>query len=484
MAKTQIRGNTQIIDGTIENAQIAAAAAIATSKLADGAEFLKRDGTVALTANLNANSNRIVSLAAPVGDNDAARKIDVDRATAGLDVKASVRAATTTSITLANEQTVDGVALVAGDRVLVKNQTSAPETNGIYDVVDGGAWTRSEDADTSDEVNANMFTFVEEGTLYADTGWVLTTNNPITLDTTELAFSQFSGAGAGDVTDAANVGTAGVGVFKQKNGTSLEFHKLNNVDGKINIALDGGSDEVRFNIVAASLVNADISASAAIARSKIATGTANHVLINDASGNLSSEARLSLDRFAVGTANYVLVGQGAGSSVYALLDNDNIDAAAAIARSKLASGSAYRLVVNDAAGAMVDAAAITASRALVSDANGIPTHSAVTATELGYLSGVTSSIQDQLDDKLEAADIADKLESVDFVFNEVPTGDIDGVNDEYVLAATPVADKIEVFLNGVLQQPGAGNDYTIATATITFEDAPLSGDKILVNYIK
>jgi len=483
MATTKIRGNTQIIDGTILNAQIGATAAIATSKLADGAEFLKRDGTVALTANLNLNSNRIINLAEPLGDNDAARKIDVDRATAGLDVKNSVRAATTGNITLANEQTVDGVALVAGNRVLVKLQSDA-EDNGIYNVVDGGAWTRSSDADTSDKVNANMFCFVEDGTLNADTGWVLTTNDPIVLGTTELSFSQFSGAGAGDVTDAQNVGTAGASLFKQKSGTVLQFHKVNNVDSKINIALDVGSDEVRFSIAAASLNNADIAADAAIARSKVAAGTANHVLINDASGNLSSEARLSLDRFATGTANYLLVGQGASSSSYALLVNANVDAAAAIARSKLASGTAHRLVVNDAAGVLADAAAITAERALVSDANGIPTHSSVTATELGYLSGVTSGIQSQLNDKLEAADITGKLEATDFVFNEVPTGDIDGVNDEFELAASPVAGKVEVFLNGVLQEPGVGNDYTIAADTITFEDAPLSGDKILVNYIK
>lgn len=78
------------------------------------------------------------------------------------------------------------------------------------------------------------------------------------------------------------------------------------------------------------------------------------------------------------------------------LTNANIDAAAAIARSKLASGTAYRLVTNDASGVMSDAAAITASRALMSDANGIPTHSAVTSTELGYVAGVTSGIQTQI----------------------------------------------------------------------------------------
>lgn len=76
-----------------------------------------------------------------------------------------------------------------------------------------------------------------------------------------------------------------------------------------------------------------------------------------------------------------------------------VSASAAITRSKLASGSAFRLVTNDTSGVMADAAAITSSRALASDANGIPTHSATTSAELAFLSGVTSSVQTQLNGK-------------------------------------------------------------------------------------
>ena len=118
----------------------------------------------------------------------------------GLDVKQSVRAATTANITLSGTQTVDGVSLVAGDRVLVKNQTTGSE-NGLYVVVDGGSWTRAEDADSDSEVTAGLFTFVTEGTSYADTGWVISTNDDITVGTTAITFTQFSGAGvisAGD----------------------------------------------------------------------------------------------------------------------------------------------------------------------------------------------------------------------------------------------------------------------------------------------
>lgn len=122
----------------------------------------------------------------------------VDAARAGLDTKASVRAATTANVDLAagGLLTVDGVALTAGNRVLVKNQT-APAENGIYLTAATGAWARATDANTSAKVSAGLYTFVEEGTTYADQGWVLATNDPITLGTTALSFTQFTGAGAG-----------------------------------------------------------------------------------------------------------------------------------------------------------------------------------------------------------------------------------------------------------------------------------------------
>jgi len=152
------------------------------------------------TASVSLNSQKITNLADPTSAQDAATKAYVDATKQGLDVKDSVRVATTGNITLSGTQTIDGISLVAGDRVLVKNQSTA-SANGIYDVVSGGSWTRSADANISAEVTSGMFVFVEEGTTNADSGWVLTTDGTITLGTTNLAFTQFSGAGnitAGD----------------------------------------------------------------------------------------------------------------------------------------------------------------------------------------------------------------------------------------------------------------------------------------------
>jgi len=177
--------------------------------------------TSSATANklVKRDGNGNISVATPTDDGHAATKGYVDSARSGLDVKASVRVATTAAINLSSDleagDVIDGVTLVAGDRVLVKHQGTASE-NGIYVAVASGAASRATDADTSAEVTTGMFTFVSEGTVNADSGWVLSTNDTITLGSTGLTFVQFSGAGqitAGDgLTKSGNtinvVGTA------------------------------------------------------------------------------------------------------------------------------------------------------------------------------------------------------------------------------------------------------------------------------------
>lgn len=108
-----------------------------------------------------------------------------------LDSKQSVRVATTAALALSGLQTVDGVVLVAGDRVLVKNQAAASE-NGIY-VAAAANWTRAVDADASIEVTPGMFVLVEQGSANADSVWQLTTDAPITLGATGLMFDMANG---------------------------------------------------------------------------------------------------------------------------------------------------------------------------------------------------------------------------------------------------------------------------------------------------
>lgn len=137
-------------------------------------------------------SNKITNLKDPTANSDAATKSYVDAVAQGLTVKASCVAATTANITLSGTQTIDGVSVNIGDRVLVKNQT-AGQDNGIY-VVASGAWSRSTDANTSLEVPSGTFTFITGGSVQGLTGWILTTPNPINLGTTPLTFAQFSGS--------------------------------------------------------------------------------------------------------------------------------------------------------------------------------------------------------------------------------------------------------------------------------------------------
>ena len=123
--------------------------------------------------------------------------------------KASVRAATTADITLSGPQTIDAVSVVAGDRVLVKDQSTGAN-NGIY-VVAAGAWTRATDFAQSGSVKSGLVTFVTEGSVNGDKPFWLTTNDPITLGTTSLVFASISGTMAigGSITSA----TAGSVLF-------------------------------------------------------------------------------------------------------------------------------------------------------------------------------------------------------------------------------------------------------------------------------
>jgi len=151
------------------------------------------DSLAAAVADIDCGTQKLINVGTPVNATDAANKAYVDAARNGLDVKDSVRVATTGNITLSGLQTIDGVTLTTGDRVLVKNQSTAAD-NGIY-VASSGTWSRSEDANISAEVTPGMFTFVEEGSTNADSGWVLTNNATVNLGLTGLAFAQFSGAG-------------------------------------------------------------------------------------------------------------------------------------------------------------------------------------------------------------------------------------------------------------------------------------------------
>ncbi len=169
------------------------------------------------TADVSWGGFKLTNLGAPVAGTDGANKTYVDAAINGLSWKDNVRVASTANVVVATGTllTIDGVVTVAGDRVLLKNQTAGAE-NGIY-IAATGAWTRSADATgATDLIQAAVF--VSEGTTQSDTAWVMTTNAPITVGTTSLTWAQF---GAGAVYAAGNGLTLTANTFAVGAGTGI-----------------------------------------------------------------------------------------------------------------------------------------------------------------------------------------------------------------------------------------------------------------------
>ena len=146
--------------------------------------------------DVSLNSQKITNLATPTASTDAASKSYVDNVSQGLDVKDSVKVATTANGTLAsafaNGQTVDGITLATNDRIMLKDQSTQTE-NGIYVVNASGAPTRADDFAAGSGV-AGAFAFVEQGTTNADSGFVVSSNKGSDIvGTNNIVFAQFSG---------------------------------------------------------------------------------------------------------------------------------------------------------------------------------------------------------------------------------------------------------------------------------------------------
>lgn len=280
------------------------------------------------TGNVNVGF-KLTGVTDPTAAQDVATKNYVDNIAAGMDWKASVRATTTVNGALAtayaSTQIIDGVTLATGDRILIKDQTVGSE-NGIYVVQATGAPVRATDADTNTEVSPGLATFVEEGTVAGDRGYVLTNNGAITLGTTALVFTPFTGAGSSGTVTSVSVATA-----------------------------------------------------------------------NGFAGTVATPTSTPVITISTGVTGLL---KGNGTSVVAAV-----------------AGTDYQTLAN-------------------------------------------------------------------VVIRETPGGLVNGANASFTLAFTPTAGTEEVFLNGILQEPGAGNDYTIAGAAITYLAAPLTNDRIRVNYRK
>jgi len=206
------------------------------------------DAIAAPTSSVSLNSQTITNLADPTSAQDAATKAYVDAVASGLDPKASVLYTTTGNINLTGTATQgNGTwpgALTAGDRILVKDQTD-PIENGIYDAA-AGAWARSEDFDgtPASEVTNGAFTLVsaDDGSAQVGTGWVVTSADPIVVDTDPIDFTQITSPGAVSVlNDLTDVDTTGV-----VTNAGLRFNGTNWVD-TANILLDDAGKKIEWS---------------------------------------------------------------------------------------------------------------------------------------------------------------------------------------------------------------------------------------------
>lgn len=193
MAETTIAGR-QIRDGAITNSKVAAGAAIDTSKLADGANFVKKDGTVAMTGNLDFGNQKGVNIGTPTANGDATNKSYVDGLIAALPSAykyRNVHAATTADVNLSTPGTAtfDGHTLTSGDRVLVWQQSTQSQ-NGIYVFNgSGSAMTRATDSDAWDELTGTLV-YIDQGTTYGDKRFYCTSNTGGTLGSTAVTYVQ------------------------------------------------------------------------------------------------------------------------------------------------------------------------------------------------------------------------------------------------------------------------------------------------------
>jgi hypothetical protein len=199
------------------------------SDLAAVVKAYRLDEFAVPTANISLNSRKIVNLLDGTAASDAATVGQMQALSAGLAPKDAVRAASTATVTLAsgaqNGSVIDGVTLATGDRILLKDQSTGSQ-NGIYTVNASGAPTRATDADSEADLVGALVS-VYAGTVNDNSLWMMTTNAPITVDTTALTFTQFlSGiaytwAGGIGISGSTVSVAAGTGLTQDTDGLSL-----------------------------------------------------------------------------------------------------------------------------------------------------------------------------------------------------------------------------------------------------------------------
>jgi hypothetical protein len=453
----------------ITSRQIAnAAVGVAKLSLSTGAfDFSSGDATVSVNT--------------PTSDSHAATKGYVDGIAQGLNWKESVRAATTANITLSGAQTIDGVSIVAEDRVLVKDQSTASE-NGIY-VAKAGSWVRADDMNAADEFSGAAI-FIQEGTANADTGYVCTNNGDVTVGTTAIAFTQFTGAGQLSAGNGIDITNSTISV--DLDGTSL----TSGANGlKISSAGVGTTE-----IADTSVTNDKLAGS--IANSKLSNSTISGVALGGTLNALSASASGAITMTSYdGSAAVANIALNVAASGGLEISSNELQIASASVTNAMLAGNiqAGKLITSDAFD-------VGASNELVLNAavagNGIDLTSDVLSVDLdGTTLSVSASGLKIANDGIGNAQIADdavQTENLNFA-GFFGAFDADGSTLAFSLQSAldlAFAEMFVVTVNGLVMEykdtPDAQDNYKIdnggvgGVARIVFGANLANGDRVTI----